>query len=49
MTATTPKRGEVWWVAFDHSVSGEMRKTRPAVVVSNDSANRFSTASRSCP
>ena len=36
----TPKRGEVWWVSFDPSVGGEIRKTRPAVVVSNDSSNR---------
>jgi mRNA interferase MazF len=35
-----PQRGEVWWVAFDPSVGGEIRKTRPAVVVSNDVANR---------
>src|SRR5690348_2085029 len=34
------KRGDVWWVAFDPSVGGEIRKTRPAVVVSNDAANR---------
>jgi mRNA interferase MazF len=37
---TSPQRGEVWWVAFDPSVGGEMRKTRPAVIVSNDAANR---------
>ena len=35
-----PQRGEVWWVAFDPSVGGEIRETRPAVVVSNDIANR---------
>ncbi|HEU0157652.1 MAG TPA: type II toxin-antitoxin system PemK/MazF family toxin [Stellaceae bacterium] len=35
-----PQRGEVWWVAFDPSIGGEIRKTRPAVVVSNDIANR---------
>jgi len=29
----------VWWVSFDPSVGGEIQKTRPAVVVSNDSAN----------
>lgn len=34
-----PGRGEVWWVAFDPSVGGEIRKTRPAVIVSNDVAN----------
>jgi len=32
------RRGEVWWVDFDPSVGGEARKTRPAVVVSNDLA-----------
>jgi mRNA interferase MazF len=40
MTGTFPRRGEVWWVAFDPSLSGEIRKTRPAVIVSNDAANR---------
>lgn len=34
------KRGEVWWVEFDPRVGSEIRKTRPAVIVSNDSANR---------
>ncbi len=36
---TTPRRGEVWLVSFDPSVGGEARKTRPAVVLSNDTAN----------
>jgi mRNA interferase MazF len=35
-----PRRGDVWWVSFDPSIGGEIRKTRPAVVVSNDLANR---------
>ena len=34
------KRGEVWWVEFDPAVGSEVRKTRPAVIVSNDAANR---------
>ena len=34
------KRGEVWWVEFDPAVGSEIRKRRPAVVISNDSANR---------
>lgn len=34
------QRGEVWWVEFDPAVGSEIRKTRPAVIVSNDSANR---------
>jgi mRNA interferase MazF len=33
------KRGEVWWVAFDPAVGGEIHKTRPSVVVSNNAAN----------
>ena len=35
------KRGEVWWVNFEPSVGGESRKQRPAVIVSNDSSNRY--------
>lgn len=33
-------RGEVWWIEFDPAVGSEIRKRRPAVIVSNDSANR---------
>lgn len=33
------RRGEVWWIDFDPSVGGEMRKVRPAVIVSNNAAN----------
>ncbi len=35
------KRGEVWWVNFDPSTGGEIRKKRPAVIVSNNAANQF--------
>jgi len=35
------RRGEVWWVNFDPSVGGEIRKKRPAVIISNDAANRY--------
>jgi mRNA interferase MazF len=38
--AESPRRGDIWWVSFDPAVGGEIRKTRPAVIVSNDSANR---------
>ena len=34
-----PRRGEVWWVSFDPSVGGEIQKTRPALVLSNNAAN----------
>lgn len=33
------KRGEVYWVNFDPSMGGEIQKTRPAIVISNDAAN----------
>lgn len=35
------KRGEVWWVNFEPSVEGEIRKKRPAVIISNDAANKY--------
>ena len=34
------KRGEVWWVEFDPAIGSEIAKRRPAIIVSNDSANR---------
>jgi mRNA interferase MazF len=34
-----PRRGEVWWLSFHASVGGEIRKTRPALVLSNNAAN----------
>ncbi|OGO29866.1 MAG: growth inhibitor PemK [Chloroflexi bacterium RBG_16_56_11] len=35
------KRGEVWWVNFDPSIGGEIRKRRPALIISNDASNRY--------
>ncbi len=35
------RRGEVWWVNFEPSLGGEIRKQRPAVIVSNDTANKL--------
>lgn len=35
------RRGEVWWVDFAGGVGGEIRKTRPAVIVSSDASNRY--------
>jgi len=36
-----PRRGDVYIVALDPTVGTEIRKTRPAVVVSNDSCNTY--------
>ena len=35
------KRGDVWWVNFEPSVGGEIRKKRPAIIVSNDASNKY--------
>ncbi len=34
------RRGEVYWVDFSTARGGEVGKTRPAVIVSNDASNR---------
>jgi mRNA interferase MazF len=39
----TPRRGDVYWVGLDPVVGTEIRKTGPAVIVSNDSCNRYGT------
>ena len=40
-TVATPSRGEVWLVRFDPSLGAEIRKLRPAVVISVDSIGRL--------
>jgi len=35
------KRGDVYWVDFEPARGGEVRKRRPAVIVSNDRSNRL--------
>ncbi|HEV7798971.1 MAG TPA: type II toxin-antitoxin system PemK/MazF family toxin [Pyrinomonadaceae bacterium] len=35
------KRGEVWWINFEPSLGGEITKTRPAIILSNDFSNRY--------
>ena len=39
---TRPKRGEVWLVSFDPTIGAEIKKTRPALILQNDIANRHS-------
>lgn len=36
----TPRRGDIWLVSLDPTIGHEVRKTRPAVVVSSDIYNR---------
>ncbi|MGD9659059.1 MAG: type II toxin-antitoxin system PemK/MazF family toxin, partial [Methylocystis sp.] len=33
------RRGDVYWINFDPSIGGEIRKRRPAVIVSKNAAN----------
>ena len=37
----SPRRGDVFWVKLDPARGTEIRKTRPAVIVSNDSCNKY--------
>ncbi len=41
-TVTRPRRGEIYVVNFDPTVGAEIKKTRPAVIIQNDIANRWS-------
>lgn len=36
------RRGEIYWVQLDPTIGAEIKKTRPALVVSNDQNNQFS-------
>jgi mRNA interferase MazF len=35
------QRSEVWWVNFDPAIGGEIKKKRPAVIISNNASNKF--------
>ena len=37
----TPRRGDVYWVALDPTLGSEIKKTRPAVIISNNSCNAY--------
>ena len=39
---TWPKRGEIYFTALDPTLGHEIQKTRPALVVQNDTSNRYS-------
>jgi mRNA interferase MazF len=39
---THPRRGEVYLVNFDPTIGAEIQKTRPALILQNDIANRHS-------
>jgi mRNA interferase MazF len=37
-----PRRGEIWLVDFEPTIGAEIKKTRPALIIQNDTANRHS-------
>jgi len=37
--ALHPKRGEIWLVALEPTVGREIKKTRPALIIQNDTSN----------
>jgi mRNA interferase MazF len=41
-TGIIPKRGDVFLVNFDRAIGSEIQKTRPALILQNDIANRYS-------
>jgi mRNA interferase MazF len=41
ISGSPPKRGEIWVVSFDPTVGAEIRKSRPAVVLSSDAVGRL--------
>ena len=43
-----PKRGEIYLVSFDPTIGAEIQKTRPALIVQNDIANRHSPITIVC-
>lgn len=40
-SSIAPKRGEIWLVNFDPTIGAEIKKTRPAVVISSDAVGRL--------
>ena len=37
-----PKRGEVFWVCLDPTIGSEIKKTRPGLILSNNTGNKIS-------
>ena len=44
-----PKRGEIYVTTIDPAVGHEIKKTRPALVVQNDTSNRYSAVTMVAP
>jgi mRNA interferase MazF len=44
-----PKRGEIYLTALDPAVGHEIQKSRPALVIQNDTSNRYSAVTMVAP
>jgi mRNA interferase MazF len=38
----SPRRGDIYLVNFDPAIGHEIKKTRPALVIQNDTSNKYS-------
>jgi len=41
MTGVPIKRGDIWWISLDPSQGAEIKKTRPCLILTNDTLNRL--------
>ena len=41
MSNTEIKRGDIWWVSLDPAKGAEIKKTRPCLVLTNNTLNRL--------
>src|ERR1035441_6738914 len=48
-TRSWPQRGEIYLTALDPAVGYEIQKTRPALVIQNDTSNQFSGTTMVAP
>ena len=39
--SSSPKRGDIWLTNFDRTVGAEIKKVRPAIIVSSDGVGKL--------
>jgi mRNA interferase MazF len=47
--ANWPKRGEIYLAALDPTVGHEIQKTRPALIIQNDTSNQYGAVTMVAP
>ena len=43
------KRGDIWWVTLDPALGDEAKKTRPCLILQNDTGNQYSSVTIVAP